>query len=134
MSAFPPEGFSPCYLFEGDPEKEFLLTDCATAEGLTFSSEQKLPSLPLLLQGKIWHEGWDIPTRWAIDSNKQCWMDEASGQSLKKVSRYRLLNSSDELSIRQVLGVRPKMPDWAKAALANGWTPPSTWDVSIYDA
>lgn len=68
------------------------------------------PALPIVAQGEIWHVGWDIATQWAFDSNDQCWMDNAHGHSLEKVSWEGLLGTAaDDPSaaekIRQVLGI-----------------------------
>ena len=43
-----------------------------------------VPSLPFKRMGSIWHEGWDIPTRWAIDNKSQCWIDNGHGHPLEK--------------------------------------------------
>lgn len=47
---------------------------------------------PLKTQGEIYTTGWDCATRYAVDSENQCWMNSAHGDSLNKVSLSRLLN------------------------------------------
>lgn len=47
---------------------------------------EKQPKLPLRNHGEIWHVGWDIPTRWAIDNSGQRWEDNAHGHNLKPVN------------------------------------------------
>lgn len=66
------------------------------------------PALPLLGYGELYSTGWDIPTRWAIDANKVCWMDDAHGHPLEKISSQELLCEAeqevDKNMLRKLLG------------------------------
>lgn len=94
-------------------------------------------AFPRILSGKTWHAGWNIPTLWAIDSNKQCWANDAHGGAIKKVTEARLLSEiSDQYqrdAIRKILGKKPELPIWVKFARVHGWTPPTGWDESQWD-
>jgi hypothetical protein len=69
---------------------------------LKFNGE---PSLPLKASGEMWHRGWDIPTRWAIDANNQCWMDNAHGHPLELVTADTLIgNAEDPNDIQLIKG------------------------------
>lgn len=73
------------------------------------------PTLPIIKFGEIYHMGWDIPTRYCIDSIKQCWKDHAHGGNLLKTSERELLNVASEdkqekLKIEKVLGVSELLP------------------------
>lgn len=45
------------------------------------------PQLPIVASGEIWHIGWDIPTRWAVDSDDQWWMDNGHGHALTRCDK-----------------------------------------------
>lgn len=64
----------------------------------TWSFEKK-PELPLKSHGEIWHIGWDIPTRWAVDASDQRWEDNAHGhplQPVRQISFHRGLKPKNE--------------------------------------
>lgn len=61
---------------------------------------EQVPVLPIKT-GEMWHRGWDIPTQWAIDANKQCWMDDAHGNCLHPVKPEDLLKTAEEQSVKQ---------------------------------
>jgi len=97
-----------------------------------------LPALPLIVKGEAWHQGWDIPTRWAIDAKKQCWVDSAHGGALSPVSQKDFLDAirEDDHALRNAhaaLGKKPPLPEWMASALSAGWTPPSEFDRSKYE-
>lgn len=100
---------------------------------------ETLPALPLIMKGEAWTVGWDIPTRWAIDAHKKCWMDDAHGGSLNPVEEgylLSLLREDGRYSLNGVctaLGRKPPLPEWMSTALQAGWTPPDGWDRSEYD-
>lgn len=89
------------------------------------------PTLPLRERGEFHHEGWDIPTRWAIDGNGICWMDDAHGHALGRVSPRVLLaecsNEAEKRRLQGVLGLPIDRPSWVLTALRYGWTPPEGW-------
>ena len=99
---------------------------------------QTLPEMPLLMKGEAWHSGWDIPTRWAIDARKRCWADSAHGGALVLRSEQDFLNAirEDDHALRNAhagLNKKPPLPEWMRAALSAGWTPPSEFDRSKYE-
>lgn len=78
--------------------------------GVAFLGEPKLP----VEFGKIWHEGWDIPTQYAKDADGQCWMDDAHGGTLVKVEPKEVVAACDGkpfeiASIENHLGLEPSM-------------------------
>lgn len=95
------------------------------------------PALPLYLFGEASTLGWDIPNYWAIDADGECWLDASGhGSGMRRVSLGRLLeqvaeDGTDE-NLREQLQLKPRMPEWVRAARAAGWTPPPTWDASAY--
>lgn len=101
---------------------------------LTFSvgeNHENVPALPLRERGAFRHEGWDIPTRWAIDANGVCWMDNAHGHPLGIVKPQILLGGcereGERRRLQKVLGLPVDRPSWVKTALHYGWTPPEGW-------
>jgi hypothetical protein len=94
-----------------------------------FDIETKVPALPLRGNGLLWSTGWDIPTRWAIDAEGRCWMDNAHGHPLEVVDPKALIGDaeqeSDKNHIRKLLGMEIPMPEWQRLAIAAGWTPPT---------
>jgi hypothetical protein len=98
------------------------------------------PTLPFKLTGELKHSGWDIPSAWAIDSNNCGWINSAHGDALEKVDLKKLIFEHETeyqytkaAEIRNVLGMKPKLPEFVRAAKAAGWTPPSDWDESKYE-
>lgn len=84
----------------------------ALRQPMAFEGEPVLP----IIAGEVWHSGWDIPTRYAIDADNQCWMDNAHGHPSNKVSAKDFLNLFNEekyLSLRikyaERLGVDAKV-------------------------
>ncbi len=49
---------------------------------------EKQPELPFQNHGEIWHIGWEIPTRWAVDASGQRWEDNAHGHPLQPIDPY----------------------------------------------
>lgn len=93
---------------------------------------QEAPVPPVLLAGRTWHEGWDIPTRWAIDSNRVVWADNAHGHPLERVDSVPF-EEQDRADVRAIFGKKPKRPAWIQAARSHGWKPPSHWDESQWE-
>lgn len=87
--------------------------------------------------GLVWHDGWDIPTLWALDANKIPYVNDAHGGSLKQSTIVQLLellrDMPDETTIRRELGLKPRLPSWVRSALAEGWTPPATFNREDYE-
>lgn len=105
---------------------------CITLEGLEFVIEDAYrPAAPLKHKGELWHEGWDIPTKFAVDADNECWMNNAHGHALCHVSAAILIGTAEneftQNSIRRILGMELPMPEWARTAAAAGWTPPAGW-------
>jgi len=135
-----PEGFEPVLSYADDEvngtPKSGLVSLTKLPDGfkvrdraLEFEVDSKIPALPLLAVGEAWFVGWDIPTRWAIDANKQCWKDNAHGHPLQPCSEQELLGeyADDECgrnTVRAYLGLSPEEPSWMRMARAAGWTPP----------
>ena len=123
----PPPGFSPRLNYSDNP-KGTPIENIGTYNELDFDLSNKVPVLPLKTTNKIWHLGWDIPTRYTIDNSNQCWMDNAHGHSLSPVEDKELLsiceNQQDRNLIRKALGLISEEPEWMAAARYNGWTPP----------
>jgi len=136
-----PEGFLPVMNYRNDPvngEPVVGLARLSSLGGdLDFNIEDGAPTLPLKDYGELWLIGWDIPTRWAIDANNQCWANDAHGGCLHKSEVFTLLadaeSERDKNNIRRILGMKPMLPDWVRSARAAGWTPPSDWDESHYE-
>ena len=126
----PPVGFEPYYQYP-DGDTAIPVVGYGIHNGISFCLQERIPSLPLKVSGKLWHTGWDIPTYYAIDADNYCWKDWAHGGSLDLVEPSALIaDIEDELtrnSIKKLLGMKEDMPGWAKTALANGWTPPEGW-------
>jgi hypothetical protein len=131
-----PEGFEPVLNYRNDKAGEPVVGECRLKDsgwnGLVFDIGDPVdvvPALPLRASGEIWHTGWDIPTRWAIDALGSCWMDNAHGHALCLVQVSRLLGEAEtQMSrnhIRMILGMEPEEPEWMSKARAAGWTPPA---------
>lgn len=98
---------------------------------------KELPALPLKGTGSSWSEGWDIPTRWAVDALGVTWADNAHGHPLEVIERHYLFAMLEKephalARIHVYFDLKPPMPEWAKTALASGWTPPPGFDPSSY--
>lgn len=136
-----PEGFEPYYNYpngqnEGVPvvgRAKLKISLNGLHRVLEFfigENNEHIPSLPIKNHGEIWHVGWDIPTRWAIDNANECWVDNAHGSCLMKTTKEELLGSTDEddvkerNKIKQTLGLELEEPIWMQTARKNGWTPP----------
>lgn len=114
------------------------LNDDPSRGKFEFSTHDGLPTLPMKGHGLAWHEGWDIPTRWAIDGADRCWMDNAHGHPLEPISVKDLLNymadcEGQRQKIRAILQLKPEMPTWMRAALGAGWTPPTDFSRDNYE-
>ena len=101
------------------------------------------PKLPARAFGTVWHTGWDIPSYWAVDADDVPYADyTAHGCNMVQTTFDELIRhveeagescSTDVNYIRQLAG-RPKaLPNWAKTALAQGWTPPATFKREDYE-
>lgn len=96
-----------------------------------FDISDSVPKLPIKHKGKIWHEGWDIPTLYIIDTNNIPWINDAHGGFLQKTTAQGLIflaeNEGEQNKLRKQLGLELPMPQWAETALKEGWTPPENW-------
>lgn len=114
-----PEGFESVYLYKSKRINSKNIQEIATqvtdtvkenTSKVRFCIKDGYPALPLIEQEEIWHEGWDIPTEYAIDGNKQCWMNNAHGGSLCKVAADHLVSSFEvpemRLYIERLLGLK----------------------------
>lgn len=125
-----PDGFEPVLIFPGGKEPGVPQVGKAQHDGLVFwIGGGEVPKLPLKMKGKLWHTGWDIETKFAIDADDTCWMDNAHGHPLEPCLLRALLSCCDEESqrdeIREVLGMPPEEPGWAQSARSKGWIPPN---------
>ena len=68
------------------------IRNCVVVDGLEFSNE---PTAPLRYHGKLWHAGWDIPTRYAVDANGVPWMDNAHGHPLEQTTWHTLIINAE---------------------------------------
>lgn len=98
----------------------------------------------VLSSGACWHEGWEIPTLWAVTSRPgsrhamiTCHMNSAHGDTLQVCTTQVLLNVLGKTpagdNLRSALGMKPALPDWMQTALKTGWTPPATFNQSDFD-
>ena len=147
----PPEGMFPSLNYRNKPEEGEPTVGYAylhdSRKGLRNNAlffvgknHETAPALPLRVQGEHWSVGWDIPTRWAIDANGQCYMDGAHGGAMCVTTKERLLkelgedgDEENEAVARASLGFKPRLPDWIATALAAGWTPPPTFKQEDYE-
>lgn len=87
--------------------------------------------------GMVWHNGWEIPTLWALDANKIAYVNDAHGGSLQQCQTTRLLellrDHEAENTVRRELRLKPRLPSWARHALSSGWTPPATFNREDYE-
>lgn len=96
----------------------------------------ELPSAPVVC-GLKWDEGWDIPTLWAITPDGLCYANDGHGGPLQDVPRHTLLSilrgHHQEAAARRALGIKPRLPEWVVVAIAQGWTPPSTFNRDDFE-
>lgn len=134
-----PEGFTPVFHVKNGhfpyQHDEFVFGEGRDA--LTFDWDN-LPSLPLRSQGKLWSAGWDIPTRYCIGANGDCWMDNGHGGVMSQVDPDVLVSEAQDADeetaayLRVMLDMKPVLPTWMKTALAAGWTPPADFNLGDY--
>jgi hypothetical protein len=132
-----PEGFEPRKIYP-DGVRAVAVVGYAvekTSQLIFEIGKRGLPKLPLRASNRINHVGWDIPTCWAVDAEGRCFADNAHGHALVEVQPLQLLSFAytendlvAETQIRQVLALKPRLPDWVIQARAAGWTPPKDWD------
>lgn len=99
------------------------------------------PALPLKVYRESPISGWDIPIRWAIDAENQCYGEfSAHGSTMEKVTLDQLLrklcsveDESGENLVRKTMGLKVKAPVWMRAAKASGWTPPQGFNETDYE-
>jgi hypothetical protein len=67
------------------------------------------PALPLKALGKLWFTGWDIPTRYAVDADNNCFMDDAHGGCMTPIKDHILISNAEtdgeKNEIRKILGL-----------------------------
>lgn len=99
---------------------------------LIFCIEDKVPKLPFKKTGELWQTGWDISAKYAIDSNNQCWLNNAHGDALRPVEQEILVSEpereEERNEIRRILGLEIPMPEWAQTAIRAGFIPPPNWN------
>lgn len=110
---------------------------CTAPDGekIDFYVEDKVPALPLKRYGDMWHVGWDIPTRWAIDADNGCWMNDGHGGSMYPLEAPEHLvaaadTEEEQNDLRRLLGLEILPPAWHAQAIAEGWFPPPNADTS----
>jgi hypothetical protein len=130
-----PEGFLPVLNYREIQSGEAKVGECCLPlddYDLIFwigDPIEKVPVLPLKGYGELWHTGWDIPTKWAIDGAGQCWINDGHhGSCLFQVPNEVLLNEvedeDDANKFRERLGLPIKEPKWMSQARTAGWQPP----------
>lgn len=97
---------------------------------------------------KVYHEGWDIPTKVILDSDGNIWMDTSHGSEgfknkhnkghyTKWLMSYQASCDEEfhELAgqIRKHFNMKPKVPAWIVWAIKEGWTPPASFNRDDYD-
>jgi hypothetical protein len=94
-------------------------------------TSKAMPIEPYKLSGEIPVIGWDIPIKWCIDANDQCWSDDAIGNRLGCIHTPKSLISlakdeKDEWTVRNISEYFniPYEPDWMIKAREHGWRPP----------
>lgn len=65
-----------------------------------FNTSQVTPHLPLRGSGEVWHQGWDIPTRWAVDAQGQGWANDGHGGDLYPCSIPEIIDLPDDDSAK----------------------------------
>ncbi len=107
-----PEGFEHVYNYpypDGNTPK--VVDGCAQLSNTDYVFDiDDLPKLPLRAKGKIWHKGWDIPTCYVIDVNRNSWADNAHGHQLERCQRPDSLvnlceDDADKTRLRSELGI-----------------------------
>ena len=96
---------------------------------------------PLIDEGEIWYHGWDRPGHWAIDARGQAFADfGAHGICLRPSTVVRIISEIESngrywvgLRLRKLIGLKPALPNWIRAAQCAGWTPPPTFNRNEYD-
>lgn len=96
----------------------------------------------MLLQHKVWHTGWDIPTMVALREDGMVLANDAHGHTLYVVSHYtQYLRTQVDPDfaewcnmIRRHYEMKPTLPDWMRQALDAGWTPNSAFNIEDYDS
>lgn len=134
------EKLEPMYLYQGDArqtERHGIrqLVDCPLVNNLQpleFDITKGEPALPLQEAGNIYHNGWDIPTRYAVDAQRQAWMDNAHGHALHRVSMSDLLitfeTPKERLALETKLGLTPSAhPCPACGQLVSGQAKTREW-------
>lgn len=117
----PPEGFEPVLNYREEPVIGTpivglgrIVFGTTVRETFEFRLSEACPKLPFKTYGTLWHEGWGIPTRYAVDADGVCWKDNAHGHPLSIVSSDKLLaDVADEVCaarIRRILGLEVPMP------------------------
>lgn len=99
------------------------------------------PAMPLRTIGEFEANGYNVPNLYAVDAEGQVWLDRSSrGVGLWRVTPDELVeameweNGGSSGAMREFFGMKPLLPTWARTALAEGWTPPATFDRSNYAA
>lgn len=129
-----PPGFEAVLDYSRQPTMGEVAVGVAKLGKLVFAvgeARQNVPALPLKASGEIWHSGWDIPTRWAVDAAGGCWADNAHGHPLEKCRPDELIaaceKDTEKRRMQKLLGLPVDKPEWMQAALAHGWLPPEGW-------
>jgi hypothetical protein len=65
-----------------------------------FNTSQVTPHLPLRGSGEVWYQGWDIPTRWAVDAQGQGWANNGHGGDLYPCSVPEIIDLPDDDSAK----------------------------------
>lgn len=101
------------------------------------------PAWPLKASGEVWHQGWDIPSHWAVDAENVPWADySCHGSHLTKTDFDTLIKHLDaedgkyeqtSNQIREYAGRKKVLPEWAKTALHFKWTPPEGFKREDYE-
>jgi hypothetical protein len=73
----------------------------------------KEPTLPIKLYDKLWHQGWESPTLFAIDAENRCWMNGAHGGAMDERSCDYLIEIAetehDRNKIKRTIGKPEKV-------------------------
>lgn len=134
-----PEGFTPVFHYKNGrfpyQHDEFVLGE---GRGALHFNWDHLPTLPLRVRGGLHTVGWDIPTRYCIGADGDCWIDDSHGGCLSRVDPNALVTEAQAVDeevaayLRVMLDMKPVMPTWMKTALAAGWTPPADFNRGDY--
>lgn len=125
----PPEGFWPILnhsrCLEGEPVVGFCRLYVQNCRPLDFCiGFGRIPALTLKGYGEMWHAGWYIPTLWAIDADRCCWMDNGLGHPLREVPAGALLECAENPNDASLIRVAASLEeDWMCLARAVGWAP-----------